>query len=152
MRAMNRLCVAMLLAGLLSATTFAAEPAMSAGDCFLAGMKANDADAVSMCYAEDAVMWFPGGPMVKGRAAIREGYAGYLASVVIRDATLDAMGEEATGDARVAWGTFTVAMEDKATHAVTVERGRYTDVQKKIDGRWLYTVDHASDDPAAPAR
>jgi hypothetical protein len=39
-------------------------------------------------------------------------------------------------------------MEDKATHAVTIERGRYTDVQKKIDGRWLYVVDHPSDDPA----
>ena len=31
--------------------------------------------------------------------------------------------------------------------AELVQRGRYTDVQKKIDGRWLYTVDHPSDDP-----
>jgi hypothetical protein len=42
-------------------------------------------------------------------------------------------------------------MVDKATGAESVERGRYTDVQKKIDGRWLYIVDHPSDDPAAPA-
>lgn len=153
MRARNRLGAAMLLCGAMTAgVALAAETELSAGDCFLAGMKAGDADAVSMCYAEDAVMWFPGGPMVKGRAAIRDGYAGYLASVVIKDARLDAMGGEAMGDMRVGWGTFTISMEDKATHAVTVERGRYTDVQKKIDGRWLYTVDHASDDPAVPAQ
>ena len=153
MRARNRLCVAMLLCGAMTAgAAFAAEPEMSAGDCFLAGMKAGDADAVSMCYAEDAILWFPGGPMAKGRAAIRDGFAGYLAGVVIKDARLDVIGEEAVGDTRVAWGTYAITMEDKATHAVSVERGRYTDVQKKIDGRWQYIVDHPSDEPAAPAQ
>ena len=62
---------------------------------------------------------------------------------------MDAMGEDAMGDTRGAWSTFASTMEDKATHAVTVERGRYTDVQKMIGGRWQYTVDHASDEPAA---
>ena len=152
MRARNRLCVAMLLCGLLSGTAFAAGPEMLAGDCFIAAMKAGDADAVSMCYAEDAILWFPGGPMAKGRAAIREGFAGYLAGASIKEAQLQVIGEEAMGDTRVAWGTYAITMEDKATHAVSVERGRYTDVQKKIDGRWQYIVDHPSDEPAAPAQ
>ena len=102
-------------------------------------------------YAEDAILWFPGGPMAKGRAAIRDGFAGYLANGTVKDVQLNAIGGEAVGDARVAWGTYAITMEDKATHAVTVERGRYTDVQKKIDGRWQYIVDHPSDEPAAPA-
>ena len=63
----------------------AADPAASAGDCFTAGFEANNADAVAACYAEDAIIWFPGGPMAKGRAAIRDGFAGYLAGVVIKD-------------------------------------------------------------------
>ena len=33
-----------------------------------------------------------------------------------------------------------------------IGRNRYTDVQKKIDGRWQYIVDHPSDEPAAPAQ
>jgi uncharacterized protein (TIGR02246 family) len=142
----------MLLCGLLSGTVAAGEPAMSAGDCFIAAMKAGDADAVSMCYAGDAILWFPGGPMAKGRAAIREGFAAYLAGTAVKDVQLSVIGEEAVGDARVAWGTYAITMEDKATHAVSVERGRYTDVQKKIDGRWQYIVDHPSDEPAAPAQ
>ena len=35
--------------------------------------------------------------------------------------------------------------------AESVERGRYVDVQKKIDGRWQYIVDHPSDEPAPAA-
>jgi uncharacterized protein (TIGR02246 family) len=153
MRARNRLCLSMLLgaSALAVGAAIAAEPSMSAGDCFSAAMKTGDADALSMCYAEDAVLWFPGGPMAKGRKAIRDGFAGFFSEVTITDIAMTPLGQETLGDAQASWGTYAITMEDKATHAVTIERGRYTDVQKKIDGRWLYIVDHPSDDPAAPA-
>ncbi|MGO4550337.1 nuclear transport factor 2 family protein [Lysobacter sp. 2RAF19] len=121
---------------------------MPAGDCFLAGMKANDADKVASCYADDAIIWFPGGPMAKGRAAIRDGFAGYMAAMTVKDASLAQMGEEAMGDTRVAWGTYAITLVDKKSGAESVEHGRYVDVQKKIDGRWQYIVDHPSDEPA----
>ena len=154
MRARNRLGVAMLLGSgmIVGGAALAAEPERSAGDCFIAAMQAGDADAVSMCYAEDAILWFPGGPMAKGRAAIRDGFAWYMEKATVKDVQLQPIGGETVGDARVAWGTYAITLQDKATHAVTVERGRYTDVQKKIDGRWQYTVDHPSDDPPPPAR
>jgi uncharacterized protein (TIGR02246 family) len=153
MRARNRLGVAMLLgaSALVAGAAVAAEPA-SAGDCFIAAMKAADADAVSMCYAEDGIIWFPGGPMAKGRTAIRDGFAHFLASNIIKDVQLDDIGQEAMGDTRVAWGTYAITMEDKVSHAVSIERGRYTEVQKLIDGRWLYIVDHPSDDPPPAAK
>lgn len=153
MRARNRLGVAMLLgaSALVAGAAVAAEPA-SAGDCFIAAMKAADADAVSMCYAEDGIIWFPGGPMARGRAAIRDGFAHFLASNIIKDVQLDDIGQETMGDTRVAWGTYAITMEDKVSHAVSIERGRYTEVQKKIDGRWLYIVDHPSDDPPPAAK
>ena len=154
MHAMNGLGVALLLgAGVaVAGTAVAAGPGMSAGDCFVAAMEAGDADALSMCYAQDAILWFPGGPMAKGRAAIREGFAGYMANAVVRDVQLQPIGGQDMGDTRVAWGTYAITLEDKATHAVTVERGRCTDVQKKVDGRWQYIVDHPSDEPAPPAQ
>ena len=150
MHARNRLAMAILLGAgaLVTGAAAAAEPA-SAGDCFIAAMKAADAGAVSMCYAEDGIIWFPGGPMAKGREAIRDGFAHFLASNIIKDVQLDAIGQEAMGDVRVSWGTYAITMEDKVSHTVSTERGRYTDVQKKIDGSWLYIVDHPSDDPAA---
>jgi uncharacterized protein (TIGR02246 family) len=136
----NRLAAGLLLGGLALASTMAgaAEP-QSAGDCFLAAFKASDADAVAACYAEDGIIWFPGGPMARGREAIRDGFAGFFAHMT------------ATGDTRTTWGTYVFTMVDKATQAETTERGRYVDVQKLIDGKWLYVVDHPSDDPPPAA-
>jgi uncharacterized protein (TIGR02246 family) len=153
MHARNRLGAAMFFCGLALATSVAvaAEPA-SAGECFLAGMKANDADAVAACYAEDAIIWFPGGPMAKGRAAIKDGFAGYMSTMTVKDARLNEIGGESVGDARVAWGTYAITLVDKASKAETVENGRYVDVQKKIDGRWQYIVDHPSDEPKPAAK
>ncbi|BCT91406.1 hypothetical protein LYSHEL_04300 [Lysobacter helvus] len=152
MQARNRFGAALLTCGLALAGTAAAAEPQSATDCFLAGFRASNADALAPCYAEDAVMWFPGGPMAKGRTAIRDGFAGYFAGATVKDATLTQLGEEAMGDTRVTWGTYVVNLVDKKTQAASVERGRYTDVQKKIDGRWVYIVDHPSDDPAPAAK
>jgi uncharacterized protein (TIGR02246 family) len=153
MRAPYRLGAAIVCCGLALATgvAVAAEP-VSAGECFVAGMKANDADAVAACYADDAIIWFPGGSMAKGRAAIRDGFAHYMATMTVKDATLSEIGGESMGDTRVAWGTYAITLVDKASKAEMVENGRYVDVQKKIDGRWQYIVDHPSDDPKPAAK
>ena len=90
--------------------------------------------------------------MAKGRAAILSAYTDFLGGVTIKDATLTQMGSEGAGDTHVAWGTFSVSLVDKKTNAESVMTGRYTDVQKMIGGKWLYIVDHASDDPAPAAK
>ncbi len=152
MQTMNRIGATVLLtavAGWGVGTAIAAEPAPSASECFLPALKAGDADAVAACYAEDAVMWFPGGPMAKGRAAIRDGFAGYFEANTIKDATLTAMGEEAMGDTKAAWGRYAIQLVNKATGVESIENGRYTEISKRIDGHWLYIVDHPSDDPPA---
>lgn len=59
----------LVVAGLLSLAAQAGEPPMheiSAGDCWTKAMNAGDVDAVAACYVSDAVMWFPGGGMVRG--------------------------------------------------------------------------------------
>ena len=145
MRTMTRGGATLALCGLacVAGGVLAAEPP-SAGECFEAAVESGDADAVAACYAEDAVMWFPNGQMVTGRQAIRDGFAGYFADVTPTGATLTQLGQEAVGDARVAWGTYSLTLVDKATKAETVDRGSFMDVQKLIDGKWLYIADHAS--------
>lgn len=124
----------------------------SAGECFTKAFTANDADAVAACYAEDAIIWFPGGPMAQGRQAIRDGFAHFFTEMTIKDAKLAEIGQVAgEGDTRTAWGTYEIQAVDKASGAEVVQRGRYTDVSRKVDGRWLYVVDHPSDDPPPPA-
>jgi len=139
--------------GLGAGAAMAAE-GPSAGECFSTAFKAGDAEAVAACYAEEGIIWFPGGPMAQGRPAIRDGFAHFFSEVsgmTIKDVVLTDIGHVmGEGDTRTAWGNYEIRMVDKASGAEVVQRGRYTDVSKKIDGRWLYVVDHPSDDPAAP--
>ena len=150
---MNRLtCVATAtLLGVFAMPAFAADT--SAADCWLKAFQASDAEAVSQCYATDAVLYIPGGPTATGRDAIRQGYAGFFATVTVKSATITPTNMVMVGDDAVAWGSFHVVYSDKKTGADIIEDGRYTDLSRKIDGHWLYVVDHASDDPPpAPAK
>lgn len=96
-------------------------------------------------------MWFPGGPLAKGRKAIRDGFAGMLAQAEVKDSALNEMGHASMGDTRTTWGTYSLTLVNRTTGVESRETGRYTDVQKKINGHWLYIVDHPSDDPPPAA-
>ena len=103
MNAGNRIRVALLcMAVMWWGGAGAAEPVPSAGECFAAGFEANNADTVAQCYAEDAIMWFPGGTMAKGRVAIRDGFAHFLAGFTVKDVELATIGQETLGDTRIA--------------------------------------------------
>lgn len=136
MHARSRFGATMLLCGvaLAAGMVVAAEEPAPAGECFVAGFKTGDADAVAACYAEDAIIWFPGGSMAKGRAAIRDGFAHFLADVTITDAALTPIGEETMGDTKVVWGTYAISLVDKTTQVASVQRGRYT------GDRWALAV------------
>jgi uncharacterized protein (TIGR02246 family) len=146
----TRVATALLLA--MACAPAGAED-VSAADCFIKGFEAGDAEAVTACYAPDAVLWIPGAPMAKGKQAIRAGFAGYFAAYKVKDMSIVPLGSKALGDEVVTWGTYTIVASAKATGVESTVTGRFTDVSRKIDGRWVYLVDHASDDPApAPAK
>ena len=143
---------AALAMGLAFAPAWAGEGEGSAQDCFLKAFKASDADATAACYAEDAVLWIPGQPMAKGREAIHAALAGFFSAVTIKDMTITPMGGGTVGDDATSWGTFVLIAVDRKTGEESTEVGRYVDVSRRIDGKWVYIVDHASDDPPpAPA-
>jgi len=150
---MHRVRSATLLCamGLWAGAAMAADEGPSAGACFTKAFLAADAEAVAACYAEDAIIWFPGGPMARGRPAIRDGFAHYFSMMTVKDVRLAEIGHVmGEGGARTAWGTYEMRMVEKASGAEVVQTGRFTDVSRRIDGRWLYVVDHPSDDPPPP--
>jgi ketosteroid isomerase-like protein len=150
MRPMTTIALAMLL-GLACAPACAEDMAeVSAADCFLAGFRANDAAAVTACYAPDAVLWIPGAPMARGSQAIHDMLAGWFQGTSVKSMTIAPMGGSRVGDDANSWGTYTLVTVDKATGKETTAVGRFVDVSRKIDGKWVYVVDHASDDPPAP--
>lgn len=105
---------------------------------------------MAQCYASDAVLWLPGAPMMQARDAIRAGYAGFFAGSTIKSVKLTELGKVSHGEEASSWGRFTIVSVSTKDGTETMELGRYTDVSCRIDGRWQYVVDHASDDPAAP--
>ena len=148
----RRSVAALLLAASLPVTAALAQEAPSAGDCLEAAFEANDPDAVAACYTEDGIIWFPGGSMAQGRAAIREGFAHYLGEFRIKDVQMTRIGGSSSVETRAAWGTYVITSVNKATGQESVDHGRFVDVQKQVDGKWLYVVDHPSSDPVAPAK
>ena len=145
MRTTKLLAAAALLAG-LSNVAHASDA--SASECWSKAFTANDAAALSQCYAADAIMWFPGGSRADGREAIGAGYGHFLSENTVKRAETKEIGSRTIGDDRVAWGTYTVVSVLKATGEETTTAGRFVDVSRRIDGRWQYVVDHPSDDPA----
>jgi uncharacterized protein (TIGR02246 family) len=139
-----------VMSGLLAVSAFPlmAAPPESSQACWQPAFEAGDADAVAQCYAPDAVLWLPGAPMMQGRDAIRAGYADFFAASTIKSVTLNELGKVSHGNEASSWGTFTVVAVSKKDGKETTESGRYTDVSRRIAGRWQYLVDHASDDPA----
>ena len=133
----------------VSASSLMASPPGSSQACWQPAFEAGDADAVAQCYAPDAVMWLPGAPMMQGRDAIRAGYADFFAASTIKSVKLTELGRVMHGNQASSWGRFTVVAVSRKDGKETTESGRYTDVSRRIDGRWQYLVDHASDDPAA---
>jgi uncharacterized protein (TIGR02246 family) len=133
----------------VSASPLLAKTPGSSQECWEPAFRAGDADAMAQCYARDAVLWLPGAPVMKGRDAIRAGYVDFFAGSTIKSATLTELGKITHGDEAASWGTFKIVLVSRKDGSETTETGRYTDVSRRIDGRWQYLVDHASDEPIA---
>jgi uncharacterized protein (TIGR02246 family) len=125
----------------------------SVGAAWLKAVKANDLEAAVKLYATDAVAWFPGETQHIGSAAIRESYKTLFDTFTVIDAALS--NDHHIGDAqhRTNWGNFSLTLKQKSDGTTVPMAGRYTDVQEKRNGRWVYVVDHASAEPEpAPAK
>lgn len=148
MRKNNLFAVAAVMA-LFASPAFASDTADTAQACWLPAFEAGDADAMSQCYAPDAVLWLGGMPMMQGRDAIREGYAGFFSAFSVKDVKMVVMGHSAGSGDTASWGTYSMVLVSKADGSESLSTGRYTDVSRKVDGKWVYVVDHASENPPA---
>jgi ketosteroid isomerase-like protein len=136
----------LLLASAISA--FAAESGASVVDAaWVKAMKAGNVSAVVDCYASDAVFWTNGAPLAEGTNEIRASYEGYFAAYTVKDALLIEMGNETVGEKSVSWGRFVITAAPKTGGTPVTTSGRYTVIAKRTGGKWVYTLDHASNDP-----
>lgn len=116
---------------------------LAADSLFGVGTNTGNVDQVAATYAEDAVLMPPGAPPVKGRAAIREFWNGFLQpyTVVL---TLGTDQIEGRGDLAYVVGHYHMVTTPKAkgTPALPPEDGKFLEVLKRqADGSWRYAVD-----------
>ena len=105
-------------------------------------MKANDLEAIMALYAPDAVAYFPDGEYT-GTQAIRQSWTDFLARFTVKDVSSEGT-YETSGNTSLGLSHWSITVAPKAGGEPMVMKGRATVVVKKIGGKWLYTVDHAS--------
>jgi uncharacterized protein (TIGR02246 family) len=126
-----------------AAPAFAQDGAKAVDEAWIQAMKAGNVAAVVALYAPDAVLYPPDALEARGTAAIRASYESMLSAVVVNDASIDAQYQTA-GDMSVGFGKATLTMTPKAGGSPQTMSVRVTAVARKIGGKWLYVVDHAS--------
>ena len=150
---MKRIALALVLLAVFGSTSHAADSkgAVQVEDAWRTAMMANDVDAIVRCYASDATLWIGGSSRIDGADAIRATFTAWLGANTIKDVTFSNRKSQTSGELSVGWGEYTITVVPKAGGDAVTYSGRFTDVAAKRNGKWVYIVDHASDQPAAAA-
>lgn len=124
--------------------TLAFDSPQALQDAFLAALRAGDADGLAACYTEDAVNFTPDRMIGYGPDSARESWGGFFAQYSVISAELSEEHMVESGDLAAAWGLYTITAEPVKGGEPVVMQGRYMDIARKVDGKWLYVADHAS--------
>jgi uncharacterized protein (TIGR02246 family) len=112
--------------------------------------EANDVDAIVALYAPDAVLYPPGAMEQRGHQAIRAGFADFLGHYRITDFQVVDAAYATAGDVSSGWGRFVLSASPRGAGAPVRWEGRFSNVARRIRGKWLYVSDHASLPVGAP--
>jgi len=107
---------------------------------FAAALNAGDAALAASYYTEDAVLIPPGEAMVKGRAAIEAYWKAAIEQGGARDASVETITAESSGDIGYEIGSFRLtANGPDGTPAQ--DQGRYIELLRRgADGKWYSTA------------
>jgi len=119
---------------------------------WIAAYSKGDIDALLALYAEDAIVMPPGVPAAAKGEALR---AFFTTDIATSAGTTFEMGDSTTGvSGNLGWHSGTFAVKDTAGN--TVGTGKYMEVWRKQDGKWLilrdmWNLDAPPASMAAPA-
>lgn len=116
----------------------------------MAALRAEDADAIAACYAENADNFTLDAMKGVGPDSARASWGAFFEQfdVISAELTEDRLVRE--GDLAAAWGIFVVVATPAGGGEPVTLTGRYMDVARPVEGRWLYIADHASMPLPAP--
>jgi uncharacterized protein (TIGR02246 family) len=111
---------------------------------FTEAMSHKDLDGVMDCFwrSSETVLVLFDGKVFRGWEEIREVVAQVFAMNDMVNLKIDEVTHLRAGDCVLAVGTATYRFIAKGS-APEILTERWTDVRRKIDGRWVYVLDHA---------
>jgi uncharacterized protein (TIGR02246 family) len=114
-------------------------------EAWVAAFNAGDIEALVALYAEDAQLLPPNDEMKRGSEAVREDFQAMIsAGLKIRLETVEAL---AAGDLGQKVGLYTL----EGPGGTTIDRGKYIELWRKVDGQWRISHDTWNSDlPPAP--
>jgi ketosteroid isomerase-like protein len=120
-------------------------------EAFMTALRANDTAGLAACYTEDATSYDVGTQVVHGPEGVAASWGSFFAAFDVVEARLFNNTLETHGDTGIAWGEFSLLVTPKEGGEAVELIGRFTDVSRNIDGKWLYILDHVSMPPPAAA-
>jgi uncharacterized protein (TIGR02246 family) len=117
-----------------------AEAAIKANDVeFAAAMGRGDVDKLLSFYADDAIVMPPNSEHVRGKAAIRAFWTGFLASAKLSGSLIPDRIIQ-TGNLAAEVGHYEMTITPPGGAPIN-DRGNYLVTWQKIDGKWLIVAD-----------
>ena len=115
-------------------------------DTFVQNVRAGDFAAVAALYTPDAIVMPPNAPSATGRAAIEQLLGAFppMSAFELNSATVDGR-----GDLAFVHGTYIMTMSMPDGTAVT-DTGKYIEIRRRQDGRWLISHDIFNSDLPVP--
>jgi ketosteroid isomerase-like protein len=111
---------------------------------FVDSINRKDLDGTMACvWKSPDMIWVSFGTVIRGWDGFRDGVSQmFTSNETVKIAVTD-ISYVPVGDAVMAVGTATIDMQPKSGASQHIVE-RWTDVERKIDGRWVYVLDHTT--------
>ena len=110
----------------------------AATDSFVANQRARRDSATAEMYTEAASLMPPNAGIVEGRAAIRAWLAAFppMAGFTLTPIEIDGR-----GDLAYVRGTYSFTLVGPDGHQIGEDRGKFVEVRRRQNGKWLVVID-----------
>jgi ketosteroid isomerase-like protein len=119
---------------------------------FIEAYNNRDIDALMNTYwnSPDLVSYTPGQLEIKGWQNVKDVFTEELANMPAFSLQITESNYQLAGNVVIGWGKWQMTISPPGVEPMVIV-GRYTDVKEERNGKWVYTLDHASAPMPPPA-
>jgi ketosteroid isomerase-like protein len=111
---------------------------------FTEAFNRHDADGLMADFwnSPNAVAYYPGGNHI-GYDAVRQSWEGFFQNVTVKQFTITERYTEVDNKTAYQWGVYDIIIEPRGGTEMSMP-GRFTQMWRHIDGKWVVVVEHVS--------